>query len=98
MGSLHELMNAHWGHETQRSAEHLLGADLPTANAPCWKPALRFMESRHVFANAHSGHEPVWGAAFMPLYRSSADRRRSGINAALLRSFVRSSRALFSRS
>ena len=30
--------------EPRRSAEPLLGADLPTANAPCWKPALRFME------------------------------------------------------
>ena len=44
MVSLHDLMNAHWGHEPQRSAEPLLGADLPTANAPCWKPALRFRE------------------------------------------------------
>ena len=42
--SHHDLTHAHWGHEPQRSAEPLLGGDLPTANAPCWKPALRFME------------------------------------------------------
>ena len=45
MESLHDLKNAHWGHEPMRSAEPLLGADLPDANAPCWKPALRVLEN-----------------------------------------------------
>ena len=45
---------AHRDPEPQRCAEPLLGANVPTANAPCWKPALRFMERAERGMDAHS--------------------------------------------
>ena len=35
-------------HEPMRSAEPPFGKNLPNANAPCWKPALRFKPRKNL--------------------------------------------------